>query len=394
MMLAPAIGRQPGADLLGSGGATARGLSVTDSSSAPVRLVVMEGDGIGPEITAATLAVLRAADRAFGLGLSFTPVHHRPGGVARAGHHPARRRGRRRQEPPTASSSGRCRTTTIRRSPKAASIRRAHCAQRSICSPISVRRAAAAAFRRAAARRSISWSRARTPKASTPTARCSWARASSCRRPTSRSRCARSRAPARPGSRRRPSRSPCDRRRKVTAVHKANVLRVSDGLFLECVRAVAARFPAGAIRGADHRRDGGAAGARRQRVRRDRHHQHVRRHPVRSRRPRSAAASGSPPRSMPATEHAVAQAQHGSAPDIAGQDRANPASLIGSAAMLLAWLGERRKDGAIDARRRRHRGGARPGDRHARMAHARPRRPARHQGVRRARGGVGEGSAA
>ena len=42
--------------------------------------------------------------------------------------------------------------------------------------------------------------------------------------------------------------------------------------------------------------------------------------------------------------HAMAQAQHGSAPDIAGQDRANPASLIGSAAMLLAWLGERRDD--------------------------------------------------
>src|SRR5437667_6098402 len=40
--------------------------------------------------------------------------------------------------------------------------------------------------------------------------------------------------------------------------------------------------------------------------------------------------------------HALAQAQHGSAPDIAGQDRANPASLIGSAGMLLAWLGERR----------------------------------------------------
>jgi 3-isopropylmalate dehydrogenase len=40
--------------------------------------------------------------------------------------------------------------------------------------------------------------------------------------------------------------------------------------------------------------------------------------------------------------HAVAQAQHGSAPDIAGKDLANPASLIGSAAMLLGWLGERR----------------------------------------------------
>src|SRR5215470_10679302 len=33
------------------------------------------------------------------------------------------------------------------------------------------------------------------------------------------------------------------RRRKVTAVHKGNVLRVSEGLFLECVRAVAARYP-------------------------------------------------------------------------------------------------------------------------------------------------------
>ena len=41
-------------------------------------------------------------------------------------------------------------------------------------------------------------------------------------------------------------------------------------------------------------------------------------------------------------EHAVAQAQHGSAPDIAGKNVANPSSLIGSAAMLLAWLGERR----------------------------------------------------
>ncbi len=34
----------------------------------------------------------------------------------------------------------------------------------------------------------------------------------------------------------------------------------------------------------------------------------------------------------------MAQAQHGSAPDIAGQDRANPASLALSAAMLLGWL--------------------------------------------------------
>src|SRR3546814_2231655 len=38
----------------------------------------------------------------------------------------------------------------------------------------------------------------------------------------------------------------------------------------------------------------------------------------------------------------VAQAQHGSAPDIAGQGIANPTSLILSAAMLLDWLGRRR----------------------------------------------------
>ena len=55
----------------------------------------------------------------------------------------------------------------------------------------------------------------------------------------------------------------------------------------------------------------------------------------------------------------AAQAQHGSAPDIAGKDKANPTSLILSAAMLLEWLGEHSKnetlvkagkaiDGAVD----------------------------------------------
>jgi 3-isopropylmalate dehydrogenase len=39
--------------------------------------------------------------------------------------------------------------------------------------------------------------------------------------------------------------------------------------------------------------------------------------------------------------HCMAQAQHGSAPDIAGQNKANPTSLILSAAMLIDWLGRR-----------------------------------------------------
>jgi isocitrate/isopropylmalate dehydrogenase len=38
-------------------------------------------------------------------------------------------------------------------------------------------------------------------------------------------------------------------------------------------------------------------------------------------------------------EHCMAQAAHGSAPDIAGKDLANPTALVLSAAMLLGWLG-------------------------------------------------------
>lgn len=37
----------------------------------------------------------------------------------------------------------------------------------------------------------------------------------------------------------------------------------------------------------------------------------------------------------------MGQAAHGSAPDIAGQDLANPFSQVVSAAMLLAWLSQR-----------------------------------------------------
>ena len=44
---------------------------------------------------------------------------------------------------------------------------------------------------------------------------------------------------------------------------------------------------------------------------------------------------------MAGDDACCAQAQHGSAPDIAGQDKANPTSLILSAAMLLEWLAER-----------------------------------------------------
>ena len=43
----------------------------TSVAGGRLRLLVLEGDGIGPEITAATLRVLEAVDRKLGLGLLF-----------------------------------------------------------------------------------------------------------------------------------------------------------------------------------------------------------------------------------------------------------------------------------------------------------------------------------
>jgi isocitrate/isopropylmalate dehydrogenase len=131
------------------------------------------------------------------------------------------------------------------------------------------------------------------------------------------------------------------RRRKVTAVHKANVLRVSDGLFLECVRAVAERYPDVAYE--ERIIDAMAALLVRDASAFDVIVTTNMFGDILSDEASEIAGSLGLAASINAGEaHALAQAQHGSAPDIAGRDLANPASLIGSAAMLLAWLGERR----------------------------------------------------
>src|SRR3990170_998227 len=50
---------------------------------------------------------------------------------------------------------------------------------------------------------------------------------------------------------------------------------------------------------------------------------------------------------------AMAQATHGSAPDIAGQNIANPYAIIMSGKMLLAWLGRKRAEPkAVEAAQR------------------------------------------
>ncbi len=133
------------------------------------------------------------------------------------------------------------------------------------------------------------------------------------------------------------------RRRQVTAVHKANVLRVSDGLFLDCVRAVAARYSA--VEYKEQIIDAMTALLVRNASVFDVVVTTNMYGDILSDLAAEIAGSLGTAASLNAgADHAVAQAQHGSAPDLADKDLANPASLVGSAAMLLAWLGERRNE--------------------------------------------------
>jgi 3-isopropylmalate dehydrogenase len=137
-------------------------------------------------------------------------------------------------------------------------------------------------------------------------------------------------------------------RTRVAVIHKANVMRMSDGLFLRVVREVASGFPDIAVE--EIMVDAAAA--------------LMVRDPARFEVVLATNMFGDILSDLASelsgglglaaslnhgTEHAVAQAQHGSAPDIAGQDRANPASMIGSVAMLMEHLGEGRVAAAINA---------------------------------------------
>lgn len=131
----------------------------------------------------------------------------------------------------------------------------------------------------------------------------------------------------------------------VTAVHKQNVLKLGDGLFLECCREVAARYPDVVFDTA-----------------------HVDAFAMfLVQRPEAydvivttnlfgdvlsdetaglVGGLGLAPSLNVGARTAMAQAVHGSAPDIAGRGIANPVAEILSAQMLLAWLAERHDDDA------------------------------------------------
>lgn len=134
-----------------------------------------------------------------------------------------------------------------------------------------------------------------------------------------------------------------ERRCKVTAVHKANVLKTTDGLFLRVVRDIAREYPT--VQLEEMLVDSAAA--------------LLVRSPERfdvivttnlfgdilsDEAAELSGGLGLGGSINVGDEICVAQAQHGSAPDIAGKGIANPTSLILSAAMLLDWRGRRDKD--------------------------------------------------
>lgn len=127
--------------------------------------------------------------------------------------------------------------------------------------------------------------------------------------------------------------------KKVTAIHKANVMRLSDTLFLEAVRDVAARYPT--ITYEEMLVDSAAAMLVRTPDQFDVIVTTNMFGDILSDLAAELSGSLGLAGSLNAGEHhAAAQAQHGSAPQIAGQDIANPCSLILSLAMLLSHLGE------------------------------------------------------
>ena len=131
------------------------------------------------------------------------------------------------------------------------------------------------------------------------------------------------------------------RARHVSIVHKANVLKIGDGMFIDACRRVGEDFPQ--VRVDDFIVDAMMA--------------HVVRAPQRfdvivttnmfgdilSDLTAELAGSLGLGGSLNAgVDHAMGQAAHGSAPDIAGRNIANPFSLILSAGQLLGWYGQRR----------------------------------------------------
>jgi isocitrate dehydrogenase (NAD+) len=129
-------------------------------------------------------------------------------------------------------------------------------------------------------------------------------------------------------------------RRKVTAVHKANIMKLSDGLFLESCRTVAAGYE-GKVEFEDRIVDNMCM----QLVQKP-HLYDVLVLPnlygdiVSDLAAGLVGGLGVAPGANIGTEAAVFEAVHGSAPKYAGQNKANPTALMLSGVLLLRHIGE------------------------------------------------------
>lgn len=127
-------------------------------------------------------------------------------------------------------------------------------------------------------------------------------------------------------------------RKRVTAVHKANIMKLADGLFLDCFRRVAAEYPD--LQADDRIIDNLCM----QLVMRPEDYdtlvlENLYGDIVSDLASGLVGGLGVVPGANIGEGVAVFEAVHGSAPDIAGQDIANPLALMRSAIMMLHHLG-------------------------------------------------------
>jgi isocitrate dehydrogenase (NAD+) len=137
-------------------------------------------------------------------------------------------------------------------------------------------------------------------------------------------------------------------RRKVVAIHKANIMKMSDGLFLRCCREIAAEFPQ--IAYSELIVDNACM----QLVMRPETFDvlvlpNLYGDIVSDLCAGLVGGLGIVPGANLGDDCAVFEAVHGSAPDIAGKGIANPTALMQSARLMLAYLGER--DAAVRLQR-------------------------------------------
>jgi isocitrate dehydrogenase (NAD+) len=131
-----------------------------------------------------------------------------------------------------------------------------------------------------------------------------------------------------------------ENRKKVTAIHKANIMKLSDGLFLDCFRKVAAEYPE--IAADDKIVDNACM----QLVMRPQQFDVLLLENLYGDIISDLAAGlvgglGVVPGANIGELGAVFEAVHGSAPDIAGKNIANPTALLQTGVMMLRHVGER-----------------------------------------------------